>query len=506
MEIRTARDRLDRVVSFAARMPRFWLPAAVVATLGLCASVAFALVRPRVFRSETLILYRETIRSADFGGSDTVDPARKLGMKLKEMVLSRTRLQKIIDEFKLYHQIVAVRGYVDAVDEMRNRIAFRVKDGDTFGLSFEGENPKMVQEVTARLAEELIAENSKHRVEQAEVTREFLDEERQRVEAELKEKETDLARFLARHPEFARETTATPGSGIRAAQQTPKPASPAKVSDPALLALEREASRLQARLGVPVTRAAKKDEATAPRSDPKLLAAKNEAEADLRAAQKNLDEKLAQFTEAHPDVKNARSRLQAAEARVQRAIAALASDETSAPSDSPEPAPGPSDEGTIDRATLESQLAKVNDEIATRRKKIRESEPEPAAGAGGGAAWIVALETEWARLNRELTAAREHNGQLQDKQFKAAIAESAVASGRNAQMVVVDPAYRPTHPAPPGRMTLIALGMLISIGMALLVALGLVLVDDRLYDDADLESIRVAPLLGVVPRPEKSHG
>src|SRR5262249_43252176 len=134
------------------------------------------------------------------------DPARKLGLKLKEMVLSRTRLKSIIDEFKLYPKIVDDRGYVDAVDEMRGHINFRVKDGDTFGLSFDGEDKERVQKVTARLAEALVAENSKNREEQAEVTKEFLDAEKQRVETELKEKESTLAKFLAKHPEFAKET------------------------------------------------------------------------------------------------------------------------------------------------------------------------------------------------------------------------------------------------------------------------------------------------------------
>src|SRR5688572_19264828 len=159
------------------------------------------------------MLFREGIRSSDLGGPDSGgDPARKLGLKLKEMVFSRTSLAKIIDEFKLYPKIMDDRGYVDAVDEMRTHIAFRVKDGDTFGLSFEGEDPRRVQAVTARLAEMLMGENTKTRSEQAEVTKEFLDAEKTRAEGELKEKETNLAKFLSKHPEFAKETVA-PGAG-----------------------------------------------------------------------------------------------------------------------------------------------------------------------------------------------------------------------------------------------------------------------------------------------------
>ncbi|HEX8952200.1 MAG TPA: hypothetical protein VF945_10175, partial [Polyangia bacterium] len=47
--------------------------------------------------------------------------------------------QIIRDQF-LYPDILEDRGAVDAVDEMRKHIAFRVQDGDTFGLSFDGDN------------------------------------------------------------------------------------------------------------------------------------------------------------------------------------------------------------------------------------------------------------------------------------------------------------------------------------------------------------------------------
>ncbi len=64
---------------------------------------------------------------------------------------------------------------------MRNHISFRVRDGDTFGLGFDGNDPDSVQKVTARLANALILENSRHRAEAAEGTREFLDAEMEAV-------------------------------------------------------------------------------------------------------------------------------------------------------------------------------------------------------------------------------------------------------------------------------------------------------------------------------------
>jgi uncharacterized protein involved in exopolysaccharide biosynthesis len=494
-ENRSARDRLDRIVTLAMRSFRFWLPAGVIVVVGGMMAVAFAFTRPRVYRSETLILYREGIRSSDLGGPEGGgDPARKLGLKLKEMVLSRTRLKRIIDEFKLYPKIVDDRGYVDAVDEMRNHISFRVKDGDTFGLAFDGEDRERVQKVTARLAEALIAENSKSREEQAEVTKEFLDVEKRRVETELKEKESNLAQFLAKHPEFAKETASqvpgqnTAGTAIRATMNKGKESQ----VDPALQALQREASRIQERLAMPLAKKEKQKEV-----DPRLVAEKQAAESDLRSAQKELSDKLTQFTEQHPDVRAAKTRLRSAELRLKRAEDALNS------------MPGPTaedsendDNGTIDRSTLESELRKVQDEIASyKRRKAVHKDDQPQQSASS---WIVAMETEWTRINREVQEARERNQQLQDKQFKASMQESAASSERNAQMVIVDPAYKPTHPSKPSRSLIAGAGLAASLMLAMCVALALALLDDRLYDRVDVESLGAVPLLAVVPGAKKS--
>jgi uncharacterized protein involved in exopolysaccharide biosynthesis len=256
-----------------------------------------------------------------------------------------------------------------------------------------------------------------------------------------------------------------------------------------LLALEREAARISERLGMPVVKRPKDP----PQSDPRLVAARNEAENDLHQAQRELADKLNQFTDQHPDVRAARAKVKTAEGKLKRAQDTLAS------ADSSSSKPDDAAEGTIDRATLESQLTKVNGEISVYKSKMRR-ESASADGNQGGASWIVELESEWSQLSRDVQEARTRAGQLNEKQFKASIVESATTSGRNTQIEIVDPAYRPTHPAKPSRSLLLMLGLLFSLVMGFTAALGLALVDDRLYDGDDIDQLGVAPLLSVVPR------
>jgi uncharacterized protein involved in exopolysaccharide biosynthesis len=468
----SARDRLDRIFTICGRATRFWPAASGVVLVGTILAIVFTFTRPRVYRSETLMLYRDPV--GDSGSLEPGDPGRKLALKLKEMVLSRTRLQQIIEDHKLYADTVAERGWVDAVDEMRDHIAFRVRDGDSFGLSFEGDDPGRVQAITARLAVALIDENSKNREKQAEAEKGLYDAERKHDEDEVREREAALSAFLSAHPEFVREA------------QKPKPK--ASGTDPTVMALEREAARIQERLSA--APAPKKPQKPAtPSGDAKLVAAKLAAESELQQAQKDLAEKLSQFTDQHPDVKAARVAVKGAEAKLKRIQDAIASS-LQLPKDDDD------DDGVIDRATLESQLNKVNQEIAaykSKKKHEEEGDQNPTAAS------IVALETEWSQLSRDVQEARTRLGQLGEKQFKGV--------ARSALIEIVDPAYKPTHPSKPSRSLLLLIGLLLSIALGATVALTLAILDDRLYDRVDVEKLGAAPLLAVVPRaPEVRRG
>jgi uncharacterized protein involved in exopolysaccharide biosynthesis len=490
VDVRTPRDHLDRAAALLGRSWRFRWYAALVMLLGATVSLAVALLLPRAYTSETLIIYREGIGARTITGTNdaSAEAQQKLSLKLKEMVLSRTSLAKLIDEFHLYAAIVDRSGYVDAVNEMRKNIAFSAKDGETFGLSFTGTEPIMVQKMTARLAQELLSEHSKSRLEQAGETREFIDAEKRHSDEDLKEKETQLSTFIAKHPEFAKESNGA-GAGTQAgiAVRAMTSAKGEKVpTDPQLAALMREATRIEARLGMPVKRKADRE------IDPKLAAVRAEAESDLKSATRDLAEKSSQFTEEHPDVRAAKVRLKAAEAKLRRANEAIAANDASDRGKGE-----PAEEGSIDRGALESELKKVQEEIAIYRRRHSGDAPVPVTSNGANA--VVALETEWTRLNREVADARERNGQLESRQFKASIMENAVTSGRNAQMIIVDPAYKPTHPNK-GRTQVVIAGVVASVGLAILVSLLLTFLDDRLYDRVDVENLAVAPLLGVVPR------
>jgi uncharacterized protein involved in exopolysaccharide biosynthesis len=513
----TTRDDLERTLRRLRSCLSFWRRALLVFVLTSLATVPYAMTRPRSYRSETVVLYQERIRTADITGAGSEGPAestRRLGARLREALLSRASLEPIVLDLHLYARVAEERGLIDAVDEMRKHITFRTREGDTFEIAFEGDSPDEVLEVTQRLAECIVKESATRRADQARTLKEFVDAESERNKLELRTNEAALASFLALHPELKR----IPGTEERA----PVAAATEGLS---LAALEQRAARLEAQLN-DASRAPAGAAAPTPASPPASEPAPKPTEpvpdsAELVAARKDLADKLGKFTEKHPDVLASKNRLRAAEA-AQSAHAAQAAQaaHTAQANRDVTPAPAATGEPAPHALPLKDQLAIVRAQIAARRASASASASASAnastnasapvdADAGATTASFaaaraatgpVALEVELHRLQREVSDTRERQRQLDEKQFKASITASSVMNDRNIQVSVLDPAYRPTHAVSRPRSTLVTAALLLCLLLALFTAVASAWLDDRIHARADLERLDIMPVFAVIPR------
>jgi uncharacterized protein involved in exopolysaccharide biosynthesis len=494
--VRTPRDRLDRLTAVLSRAFRFWWVAAFILVLGAGASLAAATLKKRTYTSETVLLYREGIRATYVLGREAEgEQTRKLGLRLKEMVLARPRLKDIIDQFKLYQDVVDKNGYIEAIDQMRANIVFKVREGDTFLLSYTDKDPETAQKVAARLAQSLIDENSKYRNQQAESTKDYIAQQKKVYQDDLADKRQALFAFMGKHPEFAQELGAGGGAhGGSAVIEGEKKKKTVDKGDPGLATLEREAARIRQRLALP---SAPRSPSAAPHRDPRLEQAKQDAESEVRAAQRDLEEKQSQFTEQHPSVIGAKSRLKQAQERYKRASDALASGELIMPMDVP-PA------SDAEKPALEARLAKIEDELAATRRRNQNAKAGEAAAAdkkaSGVVQEIVDQEIEWQRLNQDVNEAQERYQTTEAREYSANMAAGAEATGQAAQIDIVDPAFKPTRPAGGGRMKVMLMGLLASLALATAIVLACAIFDDRLYERPDVEGLELAPVLVTIPR------
>jgi uncharacterized protein involved in exopolysaccharide biosynthesis len=181
-----------------------------------------------------------------------------------------------------------------------------------------------------------------------------------------------------------------------------------------------------------------------------------------------------------------------AEAALRRDDAALAASRNTAPAGGT-PNAG-DDDGRI--ASLRQALQSINTQLATVRS--RASGPRVDVGHTGSTS--VEIDTEWQRLNREVSEGRERQGQLETKQFQAQLLAKQVAGGQGGRLVIVDPPFRPTHPIAGARFKIALVGGMGSLMLGALAILLLAAFDDRLYASRDVERVVKEGFVVVVPR------
>ncbi|HKE18912.1 MAG TPA: hypothetical protein VKB80_28755 [Kofleriaceae bacterium] len=483
----TPRDQLERIVDVLRRATRYMWLVVVVTVVGGGLSVLFALSRPQQFESETVLLYREMISQSVLQGREIAQSANVLSSRYKEMLLARSNLVEVIRKFKLLPDTVEDEGEVGASDELRLRVSFRDKGAGTFRIAYKGDTPEEAQKVTQFLADRLKADDNKIRREQAEVTKNFLIGEKTEASDELKKKERDLAIFLSKNPEFAEEGAGGGGASVRSKIKKDAAGGGGGGGDPKLSALERQRRRLTIRLENPDAPVPAAKEAP---PEPGEL---RDARRDVDQAQRSLNEKLSQFTEKHPDVTEARRHLEEAQQRLRRIEAGLPAAESEVVA-----------AGPVDKNALQNELNKVEREIASYKARKPGGDSTPAAPKSTVADDVVSLETQYATLNRAVEESHERVTSLEQRVFQADITASSEFADA-AQLSVIDEAYVPAKPAGKPRKILAIAGTAAFAGLGLALALGLALIDDRIYRRGDLDRLGFAPVLIVVPADRKGR-
>ena len=182
---------------------RWWIiiPAIVIAggTVGVVSKL------PKVYRSQTTILVEPQKVPSDFvKPTVTTDVNNRLQI-ISQEILSRTHLQRIIDEYGLYKNeskfdrflnILLQKGsptQEEIIDAMRKDITIETISDDqdrnhalgAFKIYYQGYDPALVQQVTRELAALFIEENVKVREQQAQGTTRFIDDDLEKARLSL---------------------------------------------------------------------------------------------------------------------------------------------------------------------------------------------------------------------------------------------------------------------------------------------------------------------------------
>ena len=473
----TPRDRLQGLVDLGRKTMRYWWLIAVFAVVGGALSLTFAILREKKYQSWATVFYSERIQSQLLTPQREEIAQRNIGDKYRELLLARAQLDRIVSD-------PALNPFPDeedkdvAIDELRQAVKLEIRGGNVFRIVFTDTDPDRAKAVTEKLTKMLQEKEEALRNEQAKATVDFATAQKEEAAKELRAAEQKLAEFLAKHPEFAQDTTqqAAEGASIRAIKQQKTP-----VGDNKLYSLERQKMRIQAALDAPPDAPVK---IAAPPSAEKMAAerAVDEAEREVGAARRALEDANSKFTAKHPTVIAAQERLANAQQRLRQAQANVPPDVMISPA-TPEK-----------REKMKRELAEVERQIAALQKAKGST-----AVADASTNWIVKLETEHADLRRTVNELRDRVDSLADSVFRAQIDASQKAAEAGGRLATIDPAFRPVKPSGPGKTIFLMAGMALFLTLGFALAVGLAVIDDRLYRRADLDQLGIT-VLAVIPQ------
>jgi len=191
---------------------RWWI--IVPFCLSMIVGICLAIMLPRIYSAKTIILIQPQKVPANYVQSVvSMDIDSRLNI-LTQQILSRSNLEKIIQDFNLFSEPKYENMFVeDKINELRKKISielifpdetrdsrrFQPRDQDAFSISFKGKDPEKVLRITNSLTSYVIDANLKARATEAIGTSNFLREEVDSIQIELAEKEKTLKEYREKY-------------------------------------------------------------------------------------------------------------------------------------------------------------------------------------------------------------------------------------------------------------------------------------------------------------------
>ena len=462
---------------------RVWLllvPFAIVSA----ATATYSRYLPDIFRSDTLILVVPQRVPESYVRSTVTTRIEDRLQSIAQQILSRTRLERIIQDFNLYVEQRRTGIMEDIVEQMRKDIRIDVVKGDAFRVSYTGDNPRTVMKVTDRLASLFIEENLRDREVLAEGTNQFLEAQLEDSRRRLVETEKKLESYRKQYSgqlpsqlESNLQVVANTQMQIRAVVESLN-----RDRDRHLM-LERQLAELE--------NASAEILAVPPPSNDAAAGGVSAAQ-QLESARTALTQLQLRLKSDHPDV----LRMKRLVANLQAAADAEAAD---APVSPDNVRVSPAEMARRKRAAdLRAEFEQLDKQIVSEQaeeKRLRLT----ANGYQQRVEMAPTRESEMTELTRDYETLQKQYTSLLSKKEDSQISANLERRQIGEQFKLLDPARLPERPTSPNRQQINIFGLVagLAIGIALIVLVELR--DTSFKTDEDLLSVLGLPVLAVVP-------
>jgi polysaccharide chain length determinant protein (PEP-CTERM system associated) len=487
---------------------------------------------PKIYKTTTLILVQPQTVPENYVRSTITDSVVSRLNTISQEILSRTRLENVIQEFNLYADIRNKAPMETIVEMMRKTIEVKVESRsqnertqNSFSISYEGREPRTVMMVTNKLASLFIEENLRVRESQAERTSEFLGKELSALEEKLRIKDTDIRNIKEKHMgQLPQQLDANLRVLERLQEQLKTTSESSRAAEDRMMLLRNQIETLKERSRVTVQRPRSQSlpgteemggsfgSGQAP-EDP-VVVQLSQLKRDLTTAQ-------SKYTENHPDVIDLKRKIANLEPRVKEILAKQKAElekekaerltrqkelrtqrQANAVQDiAPDMDPAAErlftqysdqyNEAQLESKRLRSEEKNLKEQIAVYQKRIEETPKR---------------EQELALLTRDYDLMRTNYQSLLDKRMQAQMAQNLEMKQQGEQFRVLDPARLPEKPVKPDRNKILLMGAVI--GLAL--GFGLVWLRESFnptfHTLADLEATLGIPVIATLPNLMEEKG
>jgi polysaccharide biosynthesis transport protein len=508
----------------------FILPALIVPVLAFI--LAFKL--PPVYESKSTILIEEQQIPQDFVRSTVTGYADQHVQLLTQQILSRTRLWEIVEKFNLYAKERTKDTKENILDQMRKDIKFETISAEVqdkkkgrgaptesvtiaFKISYQGDNPDLVQKVTNTLASFYLEENLKYREGQAQTTTKFLEAELKELKEKINQLGIKTSEFKATHPgtlpelrEFNQSQVVSLDSELKRLDGDINAAQNQKIYLEGLLGTARynrsevdtdgivkdPRARLQALNEILKSFRAKYSEDHPDIQN--LNKEKAQIEQFLKSQgsggdiqnqwklaqlQADLAAKQARYSEQHPDVKKLKMEI----------------DQLLTEAKKGNPTLGDMDMGNPVFINLTTQVNQINNQIDTLTK-LRQKQQEKLEQFRHRLEETPKIEQEYLSLQRDYQNSHSKYQEVMNKLLEARIAEGMEEHQKGEKFTMVDPASLPEEPIKPKKKLIALAGLILGLGTGLALFTASESLDTSIKSGDELAALTKMAPLGIIGR------
>ena len=462
----------------------------------------YAYKSPKLYRASTLILVTPQKVPEAFVRPTVTSTIQDRLQSIAQEITSRTRLEQVISELRLYQEEAKSSGLEGIVELMRKNTQVEIKGREGyFTISYQGKDPRVVTTVTNKLTSLFIEENLKLREAQAQGTSEFLTVELNATKAKLEEQEKMVTKFKT---QFMGELPEQRDANLRVLEQLQlqyqRIADNLRAVQDRRLIIQKQLSDMELMVASETSR---RDDY---RPLPSVPITRDPQIVQLEQLKNQLKDLQSKYTDKHPDILIVKKKIADLEVMIEGEP-----EERKEPSITESDLPPTRREMRRERSGLSnlpryteltSQLmaaemeiqrlkeeeAKVRSQVNTYRERIEKT---------------PVRELAMAQMTRDYENTKELYQSLLKKREEALQAENLERRQKGEQFKVVDPARVPEKPFKPDIQKILLFGFLLGMGSGFGLAFMREQMDRSFRDAEDLEATLGFKVLANIPKIDK---